>query len=177
MNKLASRLWDAILRLFSSFPVRSSVHQHARLEPLLPSSIPNAAVGELPWDIEDIPDADALYMRIHNADIDADGEPMPRAFRLRKDKDGVPEAGMSTDWNKYSTAEQSRQRARVPNDNAIISMNVGDVRSIPDQKVEHKPIPENRSHSEISGVKSTEARARYMTIYILVIPLTREQDV
>lgn len=59
---------------------------------------------ETPWESESIPDESVLYMRVHRAMLNANGEPVLDAFR---DHGG----GMSTDWEKYSTPAQTRRRA------------------------------------------------------------------
>jgi hypothetical protein len=84
---------------------------------------------------EEIPDENFLYMRVHKNQLD-NGEPIPGAFKNRPQSTN----GMSTDWDEYSTAEDCRQRARTPADNAVIQMNVGEVRQIPFQIVTHTPI-------------------------------------
>ncbi len=75
---------------------------------------------------------------------------MPIAFRNHPPESG----GMSTDWEKYATAEQCRNRAKIPADNAVIRMNAGRIRQIPGQTVEHAPLPENRAHTEVYGDNS-----------------------
>ena len=51
------------------------------------------------WTVEEIPDEDALFFRIHYYDIDdSSGQPKPGAFRNSPKK--VPGAGMSTNWAK-----------------------------------------------------------------------------
>jgi len=92
---------------------------------------------------EEIPDNDNLYYRIHNSYI-REGELTPGVF---KEKGG----GMSTDWSKYSTAEQSLNRAPNPKDNGIVKFEVGSVRKTK-LTVEHFPIPENQSHTDVIGI-------------------------
>jgi hypothetical protein len=101
------------------------------------------AIGSF-WESENIPDPDLLYMRVHRVLLDSDGAPMPEAFREHGN-------GMSTDWNKYSLPEDTLARANIPSDNAVISMRVGDVRSIPGQVVLHTPCRQNRAHSDVIG--------------------------
>lgn len=128
----------------------------------------NVANGIGPnWPVEDIPDEDRLYMWAHRNYIDPKtGDFGPGMFRIRSGEDG-----MSTAWSKYSTAEQLHRRAKKPQDNAIIVMRVGEVRAIPNQVVRHKPLPDHQAHSEIEGEKDTEARAKYLEIYQIAIPL------
>lgn len=118
----------------------------------------------IPWQVEHIPDSDSVYMRVHQSLLDEKGEPIPGAFRLHPS-----DAGMSVDWDKYSTAEQARQRARQPHKNAVISMQAGQIRVIPGQEVFHRPILNNRAHSEVLGEKTTEARVRFGRIFKMVI--------
>jgi hypothetical protein len=122
------------------------------------------AIGSF-WESENIPDLDLLYMRVHHFLLDKDGTPMPGAFRDHG-------KGMSTDWNKYSLPEDTLARAKIPSDNAVISMGVGDVRSIPGQVVLHTPCSQNRAHSDVIGDKKTnaEVRIKFTRIYKIVIP-------
>ena len=73
-----------------------------------------------------------------------------------KDRDGA----MSTDWEKYSTVVQARNRARVPGDNAVVSFSAGDLRTKADLVVVHSPDVErnNRAHTEVKGEKDEEVR-------------------
>src|SRR5712664_2595160 len=85
------------------------------------------------WEAEEIPDEDFLFMRVHQNFLDDEGEPIHEAFRNRPPKTG----GMSTDWKKYSTAEETLGRARDPSANIIIELLTDAVRKIPDQSVVH----------------------------------------
>ncbi len=116
------------------------------------------------WEAEEIPDEDFLFMRVHQNFLDDEGEPIPEAFRNRPPKTG----GMSTDWKKYSTAEETLGRARDPSANIIIELLTDAVRKIPDQSVVHSPDVENgnRAHTDIFGEKKpVEVRERFMQIY------------
>ncbi len=81
-------------------------------------------------------------------------------------------AGMSTDWEKYASPEDSRRRARDPAKNAVVSMVAGQARAVPGQHVEHTPDPEtdNRAHTDVFGEKDEEARAKLRRIAEIVIP-------
>ena len=80
---------------------------------------------------------------------------------------------MSTDWDKYSSPEETLQRARNPADNGVIQMVVGDVRQVPGLRVEHTPdFPRNRAHTDVYGEKSTEARVKLLRICTWVIPIS-----
>lgn len=110
------------------------------------------------WEIEAIPDQDRLYMRIHRQYINPDGTLQPGAFR---DHGG----SMSTDWNKYRSAQDTLKDAKEPSINAVISMNVGEIRLIPGQAVQHDPMPDNRAHTGVIGPKTTKERVLYTDIY------------
>lgn len=120
-------------------------------------------IDEAAWEEEVIPDGDYLYMRVHKTQLDEEGEPIPGTFKNRPtDSDG-----MSTDWDKYSTPEETRQRARVPFDNIVIRLKVGAVRTLPEQLVKHTPNRENnnRAHTDVFGRKTTQVREKFMQIY------------
>ncbi len=107
------------------------------------------------WPTEVIPDEDSLFMRVHRNYI-KDGQPIPGTFRNHGEGD---QDGMSTDWSKYSTAEQTKQRATNPLwQGGVIKMRVEKVREIPQQKVQHAPLDDNRSHTNVKGPKDTKTR-------------------
>jgi hypothetical protein len=123
---------------------------------------------EQSWEIENIPDEDVVYMRLHRSMIDPEGNLNPGLIRLRPG-----EHGMSVDWNKYSTPEETRNRAKVPADNGVVSFPVGGVRKIPFQEVLHAPIPQNQAHAEIIGdKKDPEIRLRFMQICTIILSVS-----
>jgi hypothetical protein len=110
------------------------------------------------WPVEDIPDKDLLYFRVHETyQVPGTTEIRPGAFRDRG-------AGMSSDWEKYSTPEQTRARAQQPDRNGVVSFHAGSIRIIKGQTVVHEPIspggdqPPNRAHTEVFGKKDEEVR-------------------
>lgn len=109
------------------------------------------------WAVEDLQDEDFLYIRVHKGWF-KNGRVVPGFFRNRPDK---TTGAMSTDWNKYSTPEASRERARKPLENAVGRFHVAAVREIPEQVVVHSPIqhhptlPDNRAHTDVAGPKET----------------------
>lgn len=133
------------------------------------------------WPKEHIPDDDLLYMRVLKDDIDDEGIPEPRVVRNHVDERGV--AAMSTDWSKYCRPWETQQRAmrRPPADYGVITLNVGMVRRIPLQTVEHDPVfnepedplqPNNRAHTNVLGPKShkepggdVKIRALYIAVF------------
>lgn len=84
---------------------------------------------------------------------------------------------MSTDWSRYATPEQTRNRGvrSGPENNAVLEFDVGAVRSIPEQVVQHSPIfndpeePDNRAHTEVFGPKNAETRIHYLRVYRMVL--------
>ena len=80
--------------------------------------------------------------------------------------------GMSVDWREYSTALETRNRGKIPADNAVISLPAGGIRQIEGLVVEHDPVQENsfdkngnplrpnRAHSQVIGEKTTERRLK-----------------
>jgi hypothetical protein len=62
---------------------------------------------------------------------------------------------MSCDWGKYSSAQESRARARDPAANGIVILTVTQVRSIEVLSLVHKPEDRNRSHSEVFGLSGS----------------------
>jgi hypothetical protein len=61
------------------------------------------------WQAEHIPDEDSVYMRAHKH-ILRGKTLLPGIFRPH-------DGGMSVDWEKYSSPEECRQRARIPEEN------------------------------------------------------------
>jgi hypothetical protein len=73
---------------------------------------------------------------------------------------------MSVNWAKYSTAEEARENARKPaGEYSVVRLVAGKVRGVPGQTVVHEPLDDNRSHSEVFGVKDTEARVKLLAIH------------
>ncbi len=58
----------------------------------------------MPWPAEQIPDDDDLYRIVHREKVRADGGIRLSAFTNNR-------GAMSVDWSKYSTPEETRQRA------------------------------------------------------------------
>jgi hypothetical protein len=138
------------------------------------------------WEVEDVPNDAFLYVRIHKDKIEnkgiSVGLPKPSAFK------NTPETGpdLSSDWNKYSTPQQSREHIgkeyrhgkdefKNPLDFFIVSFKVQDILDLDlNQKVEHSPrqdnfpdeiagSPWNRSHCSIIG-DAEERRVRMIDI-------------
>ena len=110
---------------------------------------------------EDIPNKDVLYRWVKKDQVDGDLV-FPTTF-IDVGK------GMSTDWSKYSTAEETKNRVASWGNNqkeyGVISFVAGEVRKIENQNVEHTPTKKNRAHSDIKGEKTTKARVLFSRIY------------
>ena len=103
------------------------------------------------WPKEEIPNDAAVFMRLPRKLI-PNNEVGPNVFREHGN-------GMSVDWSKYSTPDETRKRARKsrPEDYAVIGMITGDIRTIDGLEVQHDPVQEN-SFDE-SGVAIEPNRA------------------
>lgn len=132
------------------------------------------------WEPEDIPDSDQIFARVHLNDIEQDGKPMLRAFRNRDNPfDPTAPKAMSTDWCKYSTADQARARAvnSPRHEIGVVALVVGQVRALYGQGVIHTPwfrkpevdeAPNNRAHTDVVGPKSKkDARTPEERVQIL----------
>lgn len=106
-------------------------------------------------------------MGVHKTWIGPNGDVPPSAFQNRGD-------GMSTDWSRYSTPEQTRDRRRQPSENLVVRMNVGRVRQVPGQQVEHSPLPKNRAHTNVTGDKDPESRVKLRRIAEIILTLPPE---
>jgi hypothetical protein len=73
---------------------------------------------------------------------------------------------MSTEWEKYSTPKEARDRAKKPADNGVIVMIAGEVSAIPRLIVRHTPDVERRvrAHTDVLGPKDTEVRVKLSRI-------------
>jgi len=84
--------------------------------------------------------------------------------------------GMSVNWSKYASKEETRQQAKSPEDNAVISLPVGGIRGISGLTVEHTPETQNRAHSDVFGMPNdreqlAETRVLLGRIAEVVLPL------
>jgi hypothetical protein len=113
------------------------------------------------WEMECIPDASYLFLRIHRNWLKGN-DIIPGFF---KNTPNTPTAGMSCDWDKYSTKEES-QRARDPAANGVLEIVTREVRGIEAQIVRHDPdmSRNNRAHSQVFGEKTPEARLKLKRI-------------
>jgi hypothetical protein len=105
------------------------------------------------WQVEEIRDTDSLFYRVPVGSLrPGDMQVHPGVFKENK-------GSMSADWEKYSSAHDTRARQGRPERFAIIRMNVGHIREIEGLKVLHEPVqnvvgkPDNRAHSAVYGIE------------------------
>lgn len=111
------------------------------------------------WPIEVIPNNSRLYYRIHQTFI-RNGKMVPSVFKERGEGESC---GMSTDWEKYSTPEESRNRAPIPEKNGIVSFIAGNLRDV-NLEVIHAPSNHNRAHTNVKGI-DVESRLKLLDIF------------
>jgi hypothetical protein len=105
------------------------------------------------WIVEDIPDQDSLFYRVPVGWLQRDMKVAPGVFKENK-------GSISTDWEKYSTAAETRSRQGGPERFAVLRMIVGKVKEIEYLTVSHSPIQgvegqrDNRAHACIYGLES-----------------------
>ena len=121
------------------------------------------------WPVEEISNADSVFMRAHRRHFRG-GELEVGVFRAH-------DGGMSANWEKYASAEVTKQQARKnPNDNAVICLVVGDIRAIKNLDVKHTPKPDNMAHSDVNlpdkREELTEVRVLLLRVAAIVIPLS-----
>jgi hypothetical protein len=122
------------------------------------------------WPVETVPDTDFVFMRAHRMHF-RDGQLKPGVFRAQ-------EGGMSVNWDKYSSAEETRQQAKAnPEANAVVTLPVIGIRRIAPLTLEHTPEPENRAHSEVFGIPDedelrTEVRVLLLRLTRIALPIT-----
>ena len=116
------------------------------------------------WEPEEIPNAGKLFMRVHVRQLLKD-KLHPGIFRPHRGRSTDSPAGMSTDWEKYSTAEQTRNRHPNPESNGVISLIAGIIRSIEGLRVQHEPINDNSAHTEVYGLEGVNKVRRRKKLF------------
>ena len=110
----------------------------------------------MPFIIENINRICRVSLRVYISNIDqretGRNRVLPIVFQQKGDD------GMSVDWLKYRTVEQSRNATRVPIENGVISLNVGDIKdcTIEQLDVIHDPqaleFNYNQAHSLVKSI-------------------------
>lgn len=129
------------------------------------------------WPVEPIPPEDLLYCYVHQTWRRKNGGISPSAFMGRRSAAG--QHVQSTDWSRYSTPQETRDRARTPQENGVYEVLVGELRAIPGEQVLHSPIqnhpqiPDNRAHADVIGNdhEDPEIKLLFSRIYRVVIPI------
>ncbi len=112
--------------------------------------------------MEHISEADDLYRRLAPGHLGPDGKPTSNAYK----KNGKPDPEASVDLARLTTRQESLNRATGPgfllgsiSASKPFEMGLG---------VEHKPLPDNYSHSQILGA-STRTHCRELADATFVI--------
>ena len=103
------------------------------------------------WPKEQIPPSDWLYKRVPKAHYSDDVLNSAATFRNTPTK----QDGMSVDWSRHSTPEQTLRRAvqKPVATYGVIKLQVAKVAKIPGQRIEHTPRDDNQSHADVFGDK------------------------
>ncbi len=117
--------------------------------------------------IEEIPDDDIVFLRIHFCNIDFEELDEKRKLRpVAFDPKPTNKDGLSVNWSKYSSAEITKEEVKQqikrrtglpknPDDFGVVSFNVGKVRKIvagtKPLAVIHQPT-RNQAHSLICDI-------------------------
>ena len=105
------------------------------------------------WPVEEIPDGDMLYYRIHkrvlaeassNYSVSVTKDYLPPAVFIYQGGD------LSVGWEKHTTANKLLKRARSPSETGVVEFAAGPVRE-DGHTVVHSPSQCNRAHSSIRG--------------------------
>jgi len=95
-----------------------------------------------------------LFYRVPVGQLRRDLKVAPGNFKENK-------GSISCDWEKYSTAAETRARQGTPERFAILRMVAGKIREIDELSVLHSPTqgvdgqPDNRAHTDIFGLESS----------------------
>jgi hypothetical protein len=118
----------------------------------------NEKIYLLEFPIEEIPNEDLLYCRIHEVNIDREEiDPYKKIKLIAFDPHPKGSSQMSANWNKYSTPKDLQQLAKVPERNGIVSFLTDAVRKIPyPLHVIHDPISteefRNQAHALVLDI-------------------------
>jgi hypothetical protein len=109
-----------------------------------------------PWVAETIPDTDSLFYRVPVAWLKKDQRIHSGVFQQRGD-------AMSADWDRYSSAEETRARPTNAIRFAVVRLPVDCVRKIRGLTLKHDPIYDpdrtppniNRAHCSVYGLEAS----------------------
>ena len=100
--------------------------------------------------IEEIPNTDKVFLRIHKVNLNLDKEEEKEKIKPYHSFEQKGEDGLSVDWSKYATAENTKLRAKKPEDNGVVSFSVNQLRDV-SLTVVHKP-QNYQAHSLIKDI-------------------------
>lgn len=114
------------------------------------------------WEEENIPNNSYLFRRIPSFYLVDKDYISPNAFQ-NKGK------GMSVDWDKYSTPEQTRNRVLPrldPLEFGVVKQKADKIRNIEEQFIKHEPSirAKNRAHTVVIGSKTPKIRRKFQLI-------------
>jgi hypothetical protein len=111
----------------------------------------------LPDEIERILDDDLLYHRVHEDFIDPERPDVVVPDAIKPEGDGL-----SMDWAKKCTPEETRQRAktRSVSEYGVIGILASNIRSNTDLKIEYRPTPENPAHVLVNAAWQIENKSQ-----------------
>lgn len=118
---------------------------------------------------ENIPNEDNLFMRIHInllmkpiEKLVQNSEVPPNIFRPHG-------KSISTDWENYSTPEDTQKRTNDPDKNWVIQMNVGNIRNINPLEVKHTPKIDNKAHTDVLNLQTkSNNKAKLLKMRVLL---------
>lgn len=117
------------------------------------------------WEVETIPDNHFVFRRIPDK-LFKEGQISPGAFLNRGD-------GMSVDWQKYSTPEETRNRVSIqeldPLEFGVVKIEAVEIREIKNQILNHAPSKSNRAHSTVFGPTNNKIRRKFQQCAIMII--------
>lgn len=101
-----------------------------------------------PWEVEEINGDQFLFYRVAKDWLD------PNELRIHPGVFREFGGSMSCDWEKYSSAQETRARTGKPNSFGIIRLKAGTIRTIDCLTLTHDPdFPRsNRAHSAVYGL-------------------------
>lgn len=75
--------------------------------------------------------------------------------------------GMSTNWNKYSSADRTRAQATNPGAVGVVAVVAENVTAVDGLEIHHRPLMFNRSHTDVVGIgeKGPQHTARRAALF------------
>lgn len=101
------------------------------------------------WEIESIPNEAVLYYRVSKKWLRPEEKMHPGVFQ-------EAQGSMSTDWEKYSSPMETKQRVAAPDKFYVIKLLVSYIRYRHTLSVIHSPsaINLNQAHTDVFGIET-----------------------